>query len=451
MDAARAVPITNLKSDWIVVVLPVVLTLEVFNFKVSAFLLGLLAALSFLRKPETGFAVELGPLLCLFASCAVVYTRPESWHLPAVFVVLGTLIVRLIRTVDARRLVLSLVEGLGLYLVVNVLAHLAGIRAPSVANQRLDRMVESGGYIRTVFPLTNSINSPSIVALAYLVSSICFLRCVGLVRRGIWLVCASAAIYVILGAGSRAALVLAAVLAIGALFFPFISRWIAQVSSVLALISAFTFPYLVNSIVGLVTPLVALAPARNTSENDISSFEGRDRIWGGVIRYWSDRVNNFSDILFGFGTSGQYKSGASSTYTSVVNGITRNPEYAFVHNSFLQQLLDGGVVGVSFLAVAVYWTSARIAKYRYQWGPFRLSAIFAITAVLLSNITEATMAPGVFQESSWLLMILIGAACQAPPCHTEDLDHSEPPVGYAADPAATIDAAGRGQRRFRKS
>lgn len=426
MRVALADSTTRLKPDWIVVVLPVVLAFMVFSFKAAIVLVGLLCGLAFMRRAERRFDVKTGPLVLLFGACAIVFSRHQSWHFPTLFVILGVLIVRLITTVDARRLMSSLVDGWGLYLIINVLVRFAGVRSPSVAHQRLDRMAESSGFIRTVFPLTNSINSPSIIAVAYLVSSICLLRQANWIRWGIWLLGAAAAIYVIFSAGSRAALVLTALLSIGALFFPFIGRWIAQASTVLAVFSSLALPRIIDSLVGVITPVVALAPARNTSEDSISSFQGRDRIWGGVIRYWSEQVNDFSDILFGFGTNGQYWSGASSTYTSVVKGITRNPEYSFVHNAFLQQLYDGGFVGLCLLASAVYWASSRLAKHRDEWGRIGLSAVLAITAVLLCNVTEATMAPGVFQESFWLLFFLIGIACQMPTERTAKPDGYEP-------------------------
>lgn len=417
MTSERTVAQTRLKPDWVVVALPTVLAFQVFSFKLPFVVVGVMTSLTFLRKSERRFHLEPGPIFLFLAACWIVYSRPESWRQPALLMLLTILIMRLLMTVDARRIINSLIDGLGLYLVVNVLAHLAGMRAPHLAGQRFDRVAEGTGFMRTVLPMTNSINSPSIIAMIYLVSSILVLRYASWTRRGIWLVSAAAAMYAMISAGSRAALAFTAILLIGALFFPIASRWIAQASSALAAFSAFVLPYLIKPITAVIMPLISLNRGRDINESDIISLQGRDRIWNGSIGYWRERVNDFTDIFIGFGSSGQYRSGASSTYASLVVGLMRHPQQAHVHNSFLQQLFDGGIIGFLLLVVGVFWASARLARRRRAWGPWGLSAVFAMTALLLGNMTEATMAPGVFQESFWVLMILVGVSCQTPADH----------------------------------
>lgn len=427
MASERTVAPTRLKPDWVVVALPTVLAFQVFNFKLPFVVVGLMTGYIFLRKSECKFHLEPGPILFLFASCWIVYSRPESWRKPALLILLMILVMRLLMTVDARRIIASLIDGLGLYLVVNVLAHLAGMRAPHLASQRFDRVAEGTGFMRTVFPMTNSINSPSIIATIYLVSSILVLRYASWTRRGIWFLSAAAAMYAMISAGSRAALAFTAILSIGALFFPIFSRWIAQFASVLAAISALVLPNLIKPIIAVIAPLVALNSGRDVNESDIISLQGRDQIWNGSIGYWHERINDFSEILIGFGSGGQYRSGASSTYASLVVGLMRNPQQAYVHNSFLQQLFDGGVIGFLLLVIGVYWASARLARRRYVWAPWGLSAVFAMTALLLGNMTEATMAPGVFQESFWVLLVLVGVACQTPADDNGALRQTCPP------------------------
>jgi O-antigen ligase len=84
-----------------------------------------------------------------------------------------------------------------------------------------------------------------------------------------------------------------------------------------------------------------------------------------------------------------------------------------VHNSFLQQLFDGGLVGWILLALAIYWSCSLLAKRQRDWGNRAVIALVAMAVLLLSGITEVSLAPGAAQDTFWLLLILVGVACQA--------------------------------------
>jgi O-antigen ligase len=143
------------------------------------------------------------------------------------------------------------------------------------------------------------------------------------------------------------------------------------------------------------------------------SLNGRDYIWARSIEYWFDRVNDLPHELLGFGANGPYRSGASLTYSDRFDSIVRNPELTSMHNSFLQQLFDGGFLGWLLLMTAIYWASARLAKRRRDRGNAGVSAIVAMTALILSGMTEISLAPEGTHETFWLLMVLVGVACQA--------------------------------------
>lgn len=410
MTVSRVVPTID-KPDLVAVALPTALAIQVVSPKASLFIIALLVVTAFVRKPDARFHIAAGPFLLLIAACAIVFSRPENYFLPMVFLLVGTLVLRLVMTVDARKIVGSLFDGWGLYLLANVLGVAAGMR-PQASNEHIAYATESTGFVRTIFPLTVGLNSPTIVAGAYLIASIFLLREAGWVRRSLRLVCSAAAIFVLVSVGSRTALGVTVVISIIAIIAPFVSRWIAQVTTLFAAISAFAFPSIYRSIDFAIRPLANLAPGRDTSEYGIVSLEGRAQIWERSIKYWNERISDFPDVLLGFGAGGQYRSGVSTTYMSVLKGATSHPERTTVHNSFLQQLFDGGVLGWLLLVLAVYWASARLSKRRPEWGHWALAAIFALTVLLLGSITEAIMAPGVHGESFWLLVALIGISCQ---------------------------------------
>jgi O-antigen ligase len=314
-------------------------------------------------------------------------------------------------TIDARRIIASLIDGCGIYLVANAVGNAVGIRSPT-SGQRLTNITESTGFLRTVFPLSSNINSASIIAAAYLVGSIFLLRQPGGLKRAFRIAGAVAAILVIIGAGSRNALAVTVVISFVALLLPFAARWIGQASTILSAIAAFTLPSVASSFEFLITPLVSLNPGRETSEYGVVSFQGRAQIWDESIKFWNERINDLPDMLLGFGEAGQYRSGASLTYISIVRGLSRTPERTHVHNSFLQQMFDGGILGYLCLASALYWTAVRLSNRRGDWGHWAMSAIFALTAILLCSITESTSAPGIFEESSWVMIVLVSIACQ---------------------------------------
>lgn len=404
-------PTIGLEPDWIIVALPTALAIRVFKADAALFILALLLVVALFRKPDGKFRIQAGPMLLFFSSCAIVYTRPEGYFLPTISLLFGALILRLVITVDARRIIASSIDGFGLLLLVNMLAVLVGISTAN-SSQRATVFRESTGFVRTVFPFTGSINAASIAASAYLVAFVFLIRETGRFRRTARLVFAASAVFVIVESGSRTALAVTVVLSASLIIFPFITSWIAQAATLLAAVSAFVLPGITSSMAFIIKPLTGLAPGRETTDAGVVSLQGREQIWSGAINYWNEHINDLSDRVLGFGELGQYRSGASLTYVYIVRGLSDHPELAHVHNSFLQQLFDGGLLGWLLLVLAVFWTSARLARRRRDWDHWALCAISAMTAVLLCNTTEATMAPSLFDESFWLVSVFTAVVCQ---------------------------------------
>jgi len=402
----------DLKPDWVVVILPVALQLRLFNLNGSLVVLALLVAVAFVRKRRDTFAVNTGPMLLMIAACGIILFQTDGYYLQSITILICILMLRLIRTVDARRLIASLIDGWALYIFANALGDALGLRSPKM-EERVGNLIETTGFVRTVFPLASSLNAPAIVAGAYLVAVVCLYREIGSLRRIIWLICGAAAIIIEVKSGTRTAIVFTLILSVGAIFMPSISRWLATAATLFAAVSAFILPRLLRSAEFIVAPLSALSPGRAADTTSVTSLQGREYIWQNAIRYWNEQINAIPDVLLGYGEMGHYKSGASLTYTYVVRGIGGHPEYAGAHNSFLQQLFDGGVLGLALMVLATLWASIRLASRRRQWDRWAVGAIFAMTTIILGSTTEATMAPGVFQESFLALFFFIAVACQA--------------------------------------
>lgn len=400
-----------MKPDWVIILIPTSAALRTFSGTASLLALGALFAIAAIRKPGGKFETQFGPFVLLLISSVVVFARPVSVAALLTFALLTALTFILVRTVDARRIVASLIDGCGLYLLSNIMCYAAGIQSPSSAI-RIGGLTESTGFVRIIFPLTQSINIPPIIAAVYVAGFLFTIRDAGMARRALRLACLAAAIIVFAGSGTRAPIVSAVLVSSIAIFAPYIARWMVQAATVAAAISAAILPSLITSVIFLIQPLVSLATGRQERSGSIATIQGRDYIWDRSITYWLDWVNDPFHILLGYGASGQYKSGASLSYSDALANLVRNPERAYTHNAFLQQLFDGGALGWLLLAVATYWTGARLSRRRYSWGRWAAGGTAALTVLVVSAMTEVSIAPGPALEGYWVLMILVGVGCQ---------------------------------------
>ena len=182
----------------------------------------------------------------------------------------------------------------------------------------------------------------------------------------------------------------------------------------LAAISALVLLNLIKPIIAVIAPLVALNSGRDVNESDIISLQGRDQIWNRSIGYWHERINDFSEILIGFEAADNTDLERHLLTRPWLSVLCEIRNKAYVHNSFLQQLFDGGVIGFLLLVIGVYWASARLARRRYVYGPRGPKVVFAMTALFCKgNMTSHNGAWGISGE---LLGALgpVGVACQTP-------------------------------------
>lgn len=399
------------RPDWLVVVLPTVLAIRTFSSALSVLLIGVLVCVAFSRRPQGKYSVDGGPMWVLLLACGIVFSRPEHLGPLVTFLLLSLLTYRLIASVDCRRIAASLIDGCGLYLIANVAGYVVGLQSPAM-NVRIGSLVESTGFVRIVFPLTWSINTPPIIAAAYIVAFLFLIRESGRLRRVLRILCFGGAVFVLIGAGTRVPIATTSVLSVAVICFPFITRWVSQAATLIAAVSAFVLPNLINSIGFAVNALSSLAPGRASAAGSVDSLNGRDYIWEKSITYWFQWINDPFNVLFGYGVNGQYRSGASFAFSDRLATLVRNPELAYVHNAFLQQFFDGGVVGWLLLVLAAFWASARLARQRAARGYLGSGAVVAMAALLLSGMTEVSFAPGPSQDTFWIFLILVGTACQ---------------------------------------
>jgi hypothetical protein len=110
-----------------------------------------LVGTAFLRPaPNERFDLRIGPLALFLAASAIVVSRPDGLQNLVAFILVGALAIRLAQTVDARRIVASLIDGLGLFGLANVVAYLIGLRSSS---ESLRINLDAEAMARVYFPL----------------------------------------------------------------------------------------------------------------------------------------------------------------------------------------------------------------------------------------------------------------------------------------------------------
>lgn len=398
--------------SWIAMLLPITLSLRSFSQPGVVLLLAALAGGAVVGISRDRRPTQFGPLVLLAASCAIVYSRATNKYDLAILLCMFVLTISLTVTVDARTIIRSLFDGIGLYLILNVLGYVAGLRS-SGSGDRVGGIVEASGFTRRIFPFALSLDAAPTVASVYLAAVVFLLRESGSKLRIYRLVCSLAGFAVLFGSGVRTGILIAVLLPIVVMLFPSVISWSAQAATLFAAVSYLVAPPVARVSGSLVALLMSvLAPNRTLSGSDIASLSNRDKIWSRSINFWLDYVGSPPQQLFGFGQGGQYRSGASMSYRELLSAVSRHPERGSVHNSFLQQLFDGGLVGLLLLAFAILWTSVRLARQARDWGYMGVAAILATTALLLNSVSQVSLAPGFSQESFWILMVLVGVACQ---------------------------------------
>ena len=405
--------VSPVQTDWVVVLLPTALGISTFSGKASLLALGVLGLVAIARRTQPRQSIQAGPFFLLVASAGIVLTRPEPNSGLVLFVLLALLVIQLVLTVDARALIASLIDGAGVYLIVDVFGYMAGLRSPT-AGDRI-AYLENSGFVRTIFPFSGSMDVAPTIASVYVVAAAFLLLDRGWIRRSFRLAGFVAAFVILMLGGDRTSLLAAVVLPVVVFCAPFITRWLAQVVTLFASVSALLLPSIISALESVAVPFLSLiAPDRAVRSTDISSLSGRDYVWRNSINYWMNRVDGIQDRLIGFGQQGHYRSGASLTYADWMAGTLRSPEYASTHNSFLQQLFDGGLAGWLLLTLAIFWASVRLARRRRDWGRQGVAAIVAIVALLVNAMTQVSIAPSFAQPGFWLLVVLVGVACQTP-------------------------------------
>ncbi len=349
------------------------------------------------------------PLALAIGAAVVVFTLGHADQ--RLLIVIGIAVVALAR-LETRALLSNFIDGVGVYLIANVAGYfLLGLRSPT-QTARLDSALETSSGLfseRIIFPFTQSVVTPPAMAAVFL-AGVTPLLLASPHRRYLRIPAALCGAVVLVAANYRVPLVLSVVLVSALVLCPRSLSRVAPGVAVAALLLPFAFTTMEQSVAQVVTVASQAIPSLERDEETSGTLNGRAAVWEETVR----RQRQFEPrhLLFGFGAGGHVESGVSAGYAHLFRGGGfLNPLGAGSHNSALQQLVDGGWVGMLLLVASVAATVRRTGR----WGrsdPFGLAASGMILAVAVTGATESVLAPGVNALGFSVVVITASAAAQ---------------------------------------
>lgn len=387
----------------ILVVLPTVLSVRQSN-TVTIAVLAALALFVLIRqvgaKPQK---VSYLPAILLLV-CVGVTFRSDAYGIALLFVLAGFILFVAANSIPREVAYNSLLAGLTLYLVANVVGWQAGLQSPAAAIRIGGYNTEGGlfGDTRVFFPFTRAINEGSYVAATLIVAVVAMIK---LRQKPRWyhLLGVIAGLVVLLAANSRTPMLVLVLVAGAILLIPRIARGAAPY----VISGALTIPFVLGYLQPVFRSLATLAVeipylARGQNIDQVAGLGTRGTIWARSLSFWNNHVGSISDQWIGFGYNGHAKSGASAYYASGIGDFLTTRTALTMHNSVLQLLFDAGIIGAVILLVITVF-----AVYRYGRNPELLPMFAVVVMVALSGVSEVSLAPGLSQTPAFLLLYLL--------------------------------------------
>lgn len=390
---------------------PSAVALQMYSQMIFVLVLILMIAGTLLQRGQPTVSLSSGPLMLLFTTSVITF-RTENPKTLIASLLIFTLIYRLIKTVKTQHLVRSIINGYGFYCFANVAAFYAGLTSPSAAF-RIGGLTETSGFTRVIFPFSESVNAIPVLAAFVCLTVLLSLTNETVAKNRLRYVWLTSAVFILYNSGNRSSLI---ILALMVLLFVTPTRFFrvtANLVTPFAIFSSILLPLLSAQIAKVAIPLTSfLLSKRDALKADSFSFQGRTIIWEGTVEFWRLWVNEPFHQLFGYGLNGQYISGASQTYAKLLRTISLNPELGNVHNSFLQHLYNGGLVGVILFASSSIWALRRLSS---DLSRENLTGVIACSGLIMLNLfgtQEAFLTPAIYFQPFWALAIFIAISCQ---------------------------------------
>jgi O-antigen ligase len=260
--------------------------------------------------------------------------------------------------------------------------------------------------------MTQSLVTPPALAAGFLVAVLPMLI-LAKQRRVYRLACLACAMTVLLAANSRSALIVAAVLAAAIVVRPLWTLRTALILSIVALVAPFAYGAVRATTSAAIAATTSAVPLLSRSgENDAAGLNSRETVWQQTL----ERYRSLSPTrqAVGHGPQGHIASGASERYAFLFQRGFIDPVTAGSHSSALQQLLDGGWIGLLLLLGGIAATLRRLTVPGAH-DPVMLAGVGLLMTLAFLGASESVVAPGATPLGFAILLVLASGAVPSRP------------------------------------
>lgn len=298
--------------------------------------------------------------------------------------------------------VVSLIDGVGVFLIASVVLTFIGVEGGSDRTAGLENSLTGGQ--RIIFALSSNLAATPGAAGVFVAAVIPILIAYRQFR--FWRLTALAfACYILIASQVRMAILVAVVVSFFVFVFPRATSAISAWLIAFLLLLPFFFRSSQSEFLGRLGGVVSASVPGMSDRGDVVG--ARQDIWEKALAYqsaWADWAHQ----VFGYGLSGHTESGAAIAYTTAENfaGFAGR-DLITPHNSTLMLLFEAGWLGVAVFTASLVFAARLFAR---SHSPSDRAALSALIGLALVGSTESGLSAGVNQTIWWLLLGLVNAA-----------------------------------------
>lgn len=395
-----------ISPNLVLIALPTAFASALANRTVGILVTAAVALMIFWKRPGTSFKLTWPCAVLPAVGCTIAFRlNPPASMLTAAFFVLGCILVLQAVSLSASKAsaVASLVDGIGVFLVLSMALWTVGFRANTGRTDGLENLLTGGE--RVIFPLSNSLFLTSAMAAVYVASAVPLIMLYHKFRLA-RLTAVACALSIFVLSDTRAAMLAGLFVSGFALVAPRLLQRGGPFLVAGSLLLPFIYQDVRRAIAAVLNFATSFAPWAARANEDASTLNYRDFIWARSLDFFLNRADWFHQAT-GYGAFGHTASGASSSYSRGLAGLGSDTRLITPHNTILQVLFDGGWVTASALAVTMVATAFILAR----GGPVvSLSGLTMLVALALVSITEVALSPSHAQPTWWVLVALTAIA-----------------------------------------
>lgn len=349
-------------------------------------------------------------LVFLILGAIAIFRAMIAGHLPLTFGVsafvwqwlvfgLGIIIVsRANNLYEFQRLLNSVISGVFLYVLLNVILMLLDIRPNDyepIYNYDLKGIILTQiglDWLMLQPPLASAPKTISVVCLFLAICSAPYSIRIGRVQRSQEQnpLIAIFAISMVLYSDARMALVTFFIIYFLALSF---SKATLRILMKITIVLSPLLPIIIVGLAGVLQEVSIIQMFSRNDWNNISTLSNRTYIWE---NFMTEAVNFNYSFLVGYGLHGQIESGISQQSAYIFDARIDDKHHS-LHNTIFQMYIDRGLIGLAIFILLVYFLISRISKageigYRTSLGVF---AIFVLgqteSLFILSPVDSLTV------------------------------------------------------------